>query len=80
LWPQGKGAVPVDGIRWKVPVSYGGNQDAGCDFENCRLWWSAHRPTNLWIDWVAQVEETGRFPPVQLPAASFVLGEAYRTV
>jgi hypothetical protein len=78
-WPQGKGAVPVDGIRWKVPVSYGGDQDAGCDFEIAALV-VGPQTHELWIDWVAQVEETGRFPPVQLPAASFVLGEAYRTV
>lgn len=78
-WPQNKGAVSVARTRWKVSVSYGGPQDAGCDFEIAAL--VVGPPTHeLWIDWVARVQETGLFPPVQLPAASFVLGEAYRTV
>lgn len=78
-WPQGKGAVPMDRTRWRVSVSYGGPQDAGCDFEIAALvvGQSTHE---LWIDWVARVKETGLFPPVQLPSPGFVLGEAYRTV
>ena len=78
-WPQNKGAVSVDRTRWKVSVSYGGSQDAGCDFEIAALV-VGPATHELWIDWVARVEETGLFPPVQLPAASFVLGEACRTV
>ena len=78
-WPQNKGAVSVARTRWKVSVSYGGPQDAGCDFEIAALV-VGPATHELWIDWVARVQETGLFPPVQLPAASFVLGEAYRTV
>jgi hypothetical protein len=78
-WPQGEGAAPVDQNRWRVSVTYGGSQDAGCDFEIAALvvGQSTHE---FWTDWVARVKETGLFPPVRLPAAPFVLGEAYRTV
>jgi hypothetical protein len=78
-WPQGNGAVTVDRNRWRVSVNYGGPQDAGCEFEIAAL--VAGQSTHeLWMDWVARVKETGLFPPVQLPSAGFVLGEAYRTV
>jgi hypothetical protein len=78
-WPQGGGSVPVDGTRWSVPANYGGPDDAGFEFEIAALVVgpSTH---DLWTDWVARVEETGLFPPVRLPSAGFVLGEAYRTV
>ena len=78
-WPQGMGAVPVDRNRWRVPVTYGGPQDRGSDFELAALVvrQATHR---LWADWVARVRETGLFPPVQLPPPGFVLGEAFRTV
>jgi hypothetical protein len=78
-WPQGTGAVPVDRSRWSVQATYGGPQDAGCDFEIAAVvvGQSTHE---LWTDWVARVKETGLFPPVQLPSPGFVLGEAYRTV
>ena len=78
-WPQGSGAVPVERNRWSVSVTYGGLQDAGCDFEIAALVVGQSTHT-LWSDWVARVKETGLFPPVQLPSAGFVLGEAYRTV
>jgi hypothetical protein len=78
-WPQGRGAVPVDQNRWSVSVTYGGPQDNGAEFELAAL--VVRQSTHeFWTDWVAQVEETGRFPPVQLPPAGFVLGEAFRTV
>jgi hypothetical protein len=78
-WPQGGGAVPMDGNRWSVSVTFGGPQDAGRDFEIAAL--VVRQPTHeLWIDWVARVKDTGLFPPVQLPSAGFVLGEAFRTV
>ena len=78
-WPQGAGAVSVDRNQWRVSVTYGGLQDAGCEFEIAALvvGQSTHE---LWMDWVARVKETGLFPPVRLPSAAFVLGEAYRTV
>jgi hypothetical protein len=78
-WPQGTGAVSVDCNRWSADVTYGGPQDQGYDFELAALvvQQSTHE---LWTDWVAQVKETGLFPPVQLPPAGFVLGEAFRTV
>ena len=78
-WPQGAGAVPVDRNRWKVSVTYGGPQDKGVDFELAAL--VVRRSTHeLWTDWAARATETGLFPPVQLPPAAFVLGEAFRTV
>ena len=78
-WPQGMGAVPVDRNRWSVSVTYGGPQDKGRDFELAAL--VVPQPTHeLWTDWAARVRETGLFPPVQLPPADFVLGEAFRTV
>jgi hypothetical protein len=78
-WPQGTGAVAVDRNRWSVAVTYGGPQDGGYDFELAAL--VVRQSTHeLWTDWVAQVRETGLFPPVQLPPAGFVLGEAFRTV
>jgi len=78
-WPQGAGAAPVDRSQWRMPVIYGGPQDAGCEFEIAAL--VVGQPTHeLWTDWVARVKETGLFPPVRLPSAGFVLGEAYRTV
>ncbi len=78
-WPQGAGAVPVNGNHWSVSVTFGGPQDAGCDFEIAAL--AVRQPTHeLWTDWVARVKETGLFPPVQLPSPGFVLGEAFRTV
>jgi hypothetical protein len=78
-WPQGAGAVPVNGNRWSVSVTFGGPQDAGWEFEIAAL--AVRPPTHeLWTDWVARVKETGQFPPVLLPSASFVLGEAFRTV
>jgi hypothetical protein len=78
-WPQGAGAVPVTGNHWSVSVNFGGPQDAGWDFEIAAL--AVRQPTHeFWTDWVARVKETGLFPPVQLPLAGFVLGEAFRTV
>ena len=78
-WPQGAGAVSVNRNQWRVPVTYGGPEDAGYEFEIAAL--VVGQPTHeLWMDWVARVQETGLFPPVQLPSAAFVLGEAHRTV
>jgi len=78
-WPQGAGPASVDQNRWKVNVTYGGPEDKGADFELATL---VVRPSThqLWTDWVLRVKETGLFPPVQLPPAGFVLGEAFRTV
>ena len=78
-WPQGMGAALVDRNRWRVSVMYGGPEDNGWHFEIAAL---IVRPSTheLWTDWVARVKETGLFPPVQLPSAGFVLGEAFRTV
>ncbi len=78
-WPQGNGAVPVEGNLWRVQVSYGEPRDAGCAFEIAALvvGQSTHES---WIDWVARVKETGLFPPVRLPSPGFVFGDAYRTV
>jgi hypothetical protein len=78
-WPQSTGAIPVDANRWTVSVTYGGPEDKACDFEVAALivGQSTHE---MWTDWVARVKETGLFPPVQLPSAGFVLGEAFRTV
>jgi hypothetical protein len=69
-WPQGAGAVAVNRDRWNVSVRYGEPRDAGCDFEIAAVvvGLSTHE---LW---------TSLRPPVQLPSAAFVLGEAYRTV
>jgi hypothetical protein len=78
-WPQGLGAVPVNGNRWSVPVTYGGTQDAGCEFEIAALV-VGPATHDLWTDWVAQVKETGLFPPVRLPPSEFVRGFACRTV
>ncbi len=78
-WPQGAGPARLDRNRWSAPVSFGGPQDGGFDFEIAAL---AVGPATheLWTDWVAQAKETGLFPPVRLPSPAFVLGEAYRTV
>ncbi len=78
-WPQGAGAVTVDRCRWKVSANYGNPQDAGCDFEIAALV-VGQATHELWTDWVARVKETGLFAPVPLPHATFVFGEAYRTV
>ena len=78
-WPQGSGPAALEGNRWRVPVTYGGPQDRGSDFEVAAL--VVRQATHeLWTDWVARVKETGLFPPVQLPPPGFVMGEAYRTV
>jgi Methyltransferase domain len=78
-WPQGSGAAMVRDKRWSVNVTYGGPQDAGRDFEIAAL---AVGPAThqLWTDWVARVNETGLYPPVQLPAARFLRGEARQVV
>ncbi|HTW65569.1 MAG TPA: class I SAM-dependent methyltransferase [Bryobacteraceae bacterium] len=78
-WPQGGGAVPVQENRWRIEVTYGGPQDAGCDFEIAAL---AVGPAThqLWSDWVARVNETGLFPPVQFPLARYLRGGARRVV
>ena len=78
-WPRGTGAVSVDQNRWRVSVTYGGPQDKGADYELAAL--VVRQSTHaLWSDWVTRVRETGLFPPVQLPLADLVLGEAFRTV
>jgi hypothetical protein len=78
-WPQGHGPAPVDEAKWSVPVKYGDPGDAGSEFEIAAL--IVRQPTHdLWLGWVARLQETGEFPPVPLPPAGFVLGEAYRTV
>ncbi|MGD0497224.1 MAG: class I SAM-dependent methyltransferase [Bryobacteraceae bacterium] len=78
-WPQGGGPVSVNGGRWKASVRYGDPQDAGHEFEVAAL--AVGKPTHeLWTDWAARVEETGACPPVRLPPAEFVRGEAYRVV
>lgn len=78
-WPQGDGALPINGNRWKVPVTYGGAQDAGFEFEIAALV-VGPATHELWNGWIARVKETGAYPPVRLPSPDFVLGEAYRTV
>lgn len=78
-WPQGTGRVSADGNRWRVPVSYGGPQDAGCDFEIAALI-VGQTTHERWTDCVARVKEDGPCPPVHLPSRRFVLGEAFRTV
>jgi hypothetical protein len=78
-WPQGPGPALLDGAKWSVPVRYGDPGDAGREFEIAAL--IVRQPTHdLWLDWVARLRESGAFPPVQLPPAGFVLGEARRTV
>lgn len=78
-WPQGGGAVSVEGNQWRVLVTYGGSQDVGSEFEIAALVVgpSTHE---LLTEWVARVTETGLFPPVRLPSAGAVLAETYRTV
>jgi hypothetical protein len=78
-WPQGMGPVEMDGNRWRVPVTYGGPQDQGSDFELAAIV-AGPATHELWTDWVNRVRETGLFPPVQLPPPGFVLAEAFRTV
>jgi hypothetical protein len=78
-WPQGGGPVPVEQAVWKVSVNYGGPSDVGHDFEIAALI-VGPSTGQLWTDWVSRVKETGEFPPVPLPPAAFVLGEAYQTV
>jgi hypothetical protein len=78
-WPQGNGSALVDGEKWSAPVKYGDPGDAGAEFEIAAL--IVRQPTHdLWLDWVARLRESGAFPPVQLPPAGFMLGEARRTV
>ena len=78
-WPQGAGAITLDGNRWSVSVIYGEPHDAGRDFEIAAL--VVGTPTHeLWTDAVARVKETGLYPPVKLPSSQFVLGETFRTV
>lgn len=78
-WPQGGAALSLQEGHWSVSVNYGEPRDAGCDFEILAM--AVGTATHeLWTDWVARVKESGLFPPVQLPPAEFVLGEAYRTV
>jgi len=78
-WPQGGGPALFDGAKWSVPVKYGDPADAGSEFEIAAL--IVRRPTHeLWLDWIARLQETGVFPPVPLPPPGFVLGEAWRTV
>jgi hypothetical protein len=60
-------------------VNYGGQEDDGAEFELVAIV-VRHATHELWMDWVARVKETGMFPPVPLPQAEFVLGEALRTV
>jgi hypothetical protein len=69
-WPQGGGAVRLDQGRWSVPVRYGEPHDVGYDFEIAAVV-VGPATHELW---------TGLRPPVQLPASSFLLGAAYRTV
>jgi hypothetical protein len=78
-WPQGEQAVPVSRKQWSVSVKYGEPTDAGFDFEIAALL-VGQATHDLWTDWVARARETGRYPPVQLPSAQFIAGEAYRTV
>jgi Methyltransferase domain len=78
-WPQGNGAVAMNGTQWRSSVTYGGPQDANHNFEIAAV--AVGPPTHdLWTDWVARVKATGKFPPVQLPPARFILGVAYQTV
>jgi len=78
-WPQGGGPALFDGDKWSARVRYGDFADAGSEFEIAAL--IVRRPTHdLWLDWIARLQETDAFPPVQLPPARFVLGEARRTV
>jgi hypothetical protein len=78
-WPQAGGPALFEGAEWRVGVRYGEPRDAGRQFEIAAL--IVRQPTHdFWLDWVARLQETGAFPPVQLPPAGFVLGEAWRTV
>ena len=78
-WPQGGGAAIIKDGHWKVSAGFGEPRDAGFGFEIAALV-VGQATHELWTDWVARVRETGLFPPVQLPAARFLIGEAYRTV
>jgi hypothetical protein len=78
-WPQGGRPALFEGAKWTVPVRYGNPADAGSEFEIAAL--IVRQPTHdLWLDWLARLRETRAYPPVHLPPAGFVLGEAHRIV
>jgi hypothetical protein len=78
-WPQGGGPIAVEGSRWRASVRYGEPRDIGYDFEIAAL--IVGQPTHdLWTDWVARAASGVPVAPVLLPAAQFVLAEAYTRV
>lgn len=78
-WPQGGGPVPVSNGAWHVEVKYGDPSDAGHVFEIA----AAAVPIAVherWLQWVHSVNETGMYPPLQLPSGTALIATAYRTV
>jgi predicted O-methyltransferase YrrM len=69
-WPQGSGALSLNGNRWSVSVRYGEPRDAGFEFEIAALV-VGPATHELWMH---------QPPPVRLPLPQFVRGAAYRTV
>jgi hypothetical protein len=78
-WPQGGGAIPVQGGEWNVDVNYGDPGDAGYEFEIAAILLDlgAHEILCQWVD---AARNTGLFPPVQISGLRDVLGQTRRTV
>jgi predicted O-methyltransferase YrrM len=78
-WPQGSGPAAGASGNWEVSVKFGEPLDAGHDFEIAAIVVgpSIHR---LWLQWVDTVSNTNEAPPVQVPAARFVIAECRRRV
>ena len=78
-WPQGGGPAAVVDGSCSVQVNYGGAPDAGYDFVVAAVI-VTQTVHESWLGWVRNVEDTGAYPPVQLPTAPHVITEAFQTV
>jgi predicted O-methyltransferase YrrM len=78
-WPQGGGRVEVQGTRWEATVRFGEPSDAGHRFEITAALVS-EEVDRRWNNWVKAAEETGTWPPVQLPSPPDLIDAALRTV
>lgn len=79
-WPQGAGPVQRFEGDWTQEVRYGCERDAGFDFEIAVVAVPNGPINENLLHWVASASNEPNYPPLPLPARSFVIASAFLTV
>ncbi|HVW07762.1 MAG TPA: class I SAM-dependent methyltransferase [Bryobacteraceae bacterium] len=78
-WPQAEGPVSTVNGHWSATVKYGDPADSGKAFEIAAAV-VTQKVNERWQQWVRSVNQTGSYPPVQLPSGRALLSIDRRTV